>query len=401
MHLVRHRWRAAPTSAVPARSARETAPSATVPRRRLASGGGARRATRPRPRPRVWSPAPARRWCQPRTGAARAVGAARPRSDRRQPAAVLQPRHRGADERRPRHVRGGGFVAFLWPQDRRLRRQGRGRQARRHHGGHHRRQRLLLRARGPHLDHRSTRPTPSRRPRRSTPRRSCSGMRAGHRSRCTRSARTSAAACRSASAASGSSARATARSTTASVRRRAARRRAAWTASPSRSRGRRRHGRHRHRRRRARRSAPTPPARRPRARTASGGRSTDARHWQPPSIAGSSSRSSWSGWLVYCLAQRQRGAPRARLGDRAGPQPQAVLRRRGARGPAPRARASSSACCCSSIVVVGLPLYWVLEPTRQAGAVAELGRARSSNGARGCSRPPPTAASTAPAATAA
>ena len=66
------------------------------------------------------------------------------------------------------------------------------------------------------------------------------GMRAGHRSCCTRSARTSAAACRRASAASGSSARATARSTTRSARRRAVRRRAAWTTSPPRSRRRRR-----------------------------------------------------------------------------------------------------------------------------------------------------------------
>ncbi len=42
------------------------------------------------------------------------------------------------------------------------------------------------------------------------------------------------------------------------------------------------------------------------------------------------------GWIVYAVAQRRRRAPRARLGDRAGGQPQAVPRRRGARGSAAR-----------------------------------------------------------------
>ena len=52
-------------------------------------------------------------------------------------------------------------------------------------------------------------------------------------------------------------------------------------------------------------------------------------------------------------------------------------------------------------MVIGLPLYWVLEPDRQAGAVSARRKTRSSDGVRSCSRPPPTAASTAPAATAA
>ena len=46
------------------------------------------------------------------------------------------------------------------------------------------------------------------------------------------------------------------------------------------------------------------------------------------------------GWIVYYFAQPRRGAHGARLGDRAGAQPQAVLRRRGAGGQAPRARAA-------------------------------------------------------------
>ena len=72
----------------------------------------------------------------PRTGAARAVGAARPRGDRRQPADVLQPRHRGADDSRHHHVRGGELRGVpLAVQDRWLRGQGGDRQHRRHQGG--------------------------------------------------------------------------------------------------------------------------------------------------------------------------------------------------------------------------------------------------------------------------
>ena len=106
---------------------------------------------------------------------------------------------------------------------------------------------------------------------------------------------------------------------------------------------RRRHRRHRHDRHRARRSAPTPPARRPRARTASGGGET---------LMTSQSLLASTTTTIACHRprrhhrrldrlrhlQRRRRAQGARLGDRAGRQPQAVLRRRGARGPAPRAR---------------------------------------------------------------
>ena len=100
------------------------------------------------------------------------------------------------------------------------------------------------------------------------------------------------------------------------------------------------------------------------------------------------------------LRQPQGGAARAGLRGRARSQPQAVLRRRGARGPPPRAgavarraaagRRWSSACRCTGSS----------SPSRQAGATAPEGSTRSSPGAATCSRPRPRAASTAPAATA-
>ena len=239
------------------------------------------------------------------------------------------------------------FVALpLAVPDRRLRRQGRRRQARRHQGGHHRRQRLLLRARSPHLGHRLPEPMRSPRPRRSTPTRSSPACGRAS-SPCTRSARTSVAACRSASAASGSNARATVRSTTASARRRPAPRRAAWTTSRSRW--------------PATATSPSTPASSSTVQpigTNTTGQEAEGPHCigavgaLMPAIATTSI--AWVllaiivvGWIVYCRAQRGRGAARARLRDRARRQPQAVLRRRGARRSAPRAASSSSACCCS------------------------------------------------------
>ena len=53
------------------------------------------------------------------------------------------------------------------------------------------------------------------------------------------------------------------------------------------------------------------------------------------------------------------------------------------------------------VIGVGLPLYWIAEPGRQAGAVARLQQAVRRVGLAATSTPPPTAASTAPAATAA
>ena len=53
------------------------------------------------------------------------------------------------------------------------------------------------------------------------------------------------------------------------------------------------------------------------------------------------------------------------------------------------------------VIVVGLPLYWVLEPSRQAGASEAQERAVRRVGVAAVRTDRPTAASTAPAATAA
>ena len=141
---------------------------------------------------------------------------------------------------------------------------------------------------------------------------------------------------------SGSSARATARSTTASARRRPGRRRVAWIASPSPSSGgdvtvdtgvvvRRPAHRHQHHRPGGR-GAPLHRA---------DGALMLALATHVDRVGAPRDRRS-SGW--HRLRSRQRAArpPRARLGDRAGGQPQAVLRRRGARGPAARPCSSSA-----------------------------------------------------------
>jgi cytochrome b6-f complex iron-sulfur subunit len=145
---------------------------------------------------------------------------------------------------------------------------------------------------------------------------------------------------------SGSSAAATARSTTGSARRRAARPRAAWTASPSRSPAavaRRRH-RHRH------------PG--PAIGTNTTGQEAEGPHCigrsRPPLMLSRSAghpdrrrrcdrRRHRSGGSLH----RSTSAPvprRGRLGDRAGPEPQALLLRRGARGQEAGAQPLSSAC---------------------------------------------------------
>ena len=134
---------------------------------------------------------------------------------------------------------------------------------------------------------------------------------------------------------SGSSARATARSTTTSVRRRAVRRRVAWTASPSASAGGNR--RHRHRRR-VTRPADRHEHHRP------GGRGPALHHVGGRALRWSSPASTQSiaiiifvvlAGVVVWSTSSERAPGRAggdRLGDRAGPEPQAVLRRRDARG---------------------------------------------------------------------
>ena len=204
-------------------------------------------------------------------------------------------------------------------------------------------------------------------------------------SRSTRSARTSAAACRSASRRSGSSARATARSTTRSARRRAARRRAAWTASPSRSPARRRHRRHRHRR-------PGPADRHQHHRP--GGRgpalhhrrrgSTDAvRCWLTTTVdrAGSSSRSSSIGWIVYAVAQhRARRRPRSAPRSSWPPTASRTTTTR-ARGPTPRPRPARRRARCSSSSSSACRCTGCSSPSRQAGASEGIERAASSAGA--------------------
>ena len=289
-----------------------------------------------------------------------AVVAARPGGARRQPPAVLQPRHRHADERRPRRVR-RRRVRRLPVADGhgRLRPAGHRRQARRHP----RRPSAPAtasstrprRARGSP----STRPTPCRRPRPSTTPNIVAGMEQGIVAlyqKCPH------LGCRVPTCATsrGSSARATARSTTASARRRPARRRAAWTASRSRvagngdvivDTGTDRHrpaDRHQHHRPGGRR--PALHHRRRRALMHGRRAPADASQswrwqyavivaWRPrPSPGSSGGRHRRLDRLRR--AQRRRGAQGGRLGDRAGRQPQAVLRRRDARGPAPRARAA-------------------------------------------------------------
>ena len=162
--------------------------------------------------------------------------AARSRGARRQPPAVLQPRHRHADERRPRRVRRRRCSS---PSCGRRPRGGFGSRSSRSASSTTSSTRSATATasstpRGPHVDHR----VPGRRPAegraRSTPSRSSPAWRQGLVAlyqKCPH------LGCRvpSARRASGSSARATARSTTRSARRRAARRRAAWTASRSRS----------------------------------------------------------------------------------------------------------------------------------------------------------------------
>ena len=53
------------------------------------------------------------------------------------------------------------------------------------------------------------------------------------------------------------------------------------------------------------------------------------------------------------------------------------------------------------VIVIGLPLYWVLEPSRQAGATEGIEKRLAGWGEGLVRSRPPTAASTAPAATAA
>ena len=76
------------------------------------------------------------------------------------------------------------------------------------------------------------------------------------------------------------------------------------------------------------------------------------------------------GWVVYYFANRNAAQARARLRGRTGAQPsRRTTTTRRWRAP-DWSVSSSSACCCLVTMVIGLPLYWVLEPGRQAGAVS-------------------------------
>ena len=161
------------------------------------------------------------------------LGAGRRGGARRVAPAVPQPRpphHRRLLGRRVRRR-----VSRLPVADgnRRIRRQGRGREDQRHHRGHPGTSAALLRSRG-----RARTSSSTRRP---TCPKAQEGLQPDHirgdgsrdSSRSTSAAYTSVAACRGASRRSGSSAPATVPSTTASARRRRARRRVASTASRS------------------------------------------------------------------------------------------------------------------------------------------------------------------------
>ena len=285
---------------------------------------------------------------------------------------------------------------------RRLRLQDHRRQGRRRPGQHPGQRQLPLPGRGPGLAHR----VPGRRPPQG--REACLPADRAHRawrpasSRCTRSARTSAAGCRTASRRSGSSAPATARSTTGSVRRRAAPRRGAWTASPCQRDATATSSSTPAPSSPARPSAPTPPARRPRVPTASTGGSLtmvfataatdDRRHHR---------RRPHRGLAGLPAVEPPPRPARGRVRDRAGAQPQALPLRRGARRAPSSSAPSCSASACSSSSASACPLYWMAEPGRQAGAIEGFNKRFASWGVARLRHRRPTAASTAPAATAA
>ncbi len=295
-----------------------------------------------------------------------------PEADRRQPAAVPQPRHRRAHGRRPRHVRRRQLRGLpVAEREGRVRRQGDRRQDRRHPGRHRRRSGLLLRPQRPFVDHPLSRRTRCRRRRRVLrTRRSTPAWPPTASWRSTRSARTSAAECRRASRASGSSAPATVRSTTRSARRRAVRRRGAWTASPSRSTAAAR-----------RPSTPAPSYTGPPIGTNTTGQEAEGPHC----IAGGGGRTDdrpahdhgdrvdhlrviLVGWSSS-TPRSTSGAARKELGSEielaANRKPyyddEALEGKR-------LELVQLVGVLLLVVIVIGLPLYWVLEPARQAGA---------------------------------
>ena len=86
------------------------------------------------------------------------------------------------------------------------------------------------------------------------------------------------------------------------------------------------------------------------------------------------------GWLVYALLNA--GSARKESARRSSWPPTASRTTTTRRSRASGSTASScTACCCSSSSSIGLPLYWVLEPGRQAGATEGLEKRLASWGA--------------------
>ena len=99
------------------------------------------------------------------------------------------------------------------------------------------------------------------------------------------------------------------------------------------------------------------------------------------------------------VRQHPAGEAGGRLRDRARAEPQAVPRRRGARGPQARPHADLGLLGLF-VVALGLPLYWLNEPGRQAGETKDL-EAKFVDAGRGDVRTDRArAGSTAPSATA-
>ena len=182
---------------------------------------------------------------------------------------------------------------------------------------------------------------------------------------------------------------------------------------------RRRHRRHRRHRRPARRSAPTPPARRPRARTASpAAASTDDAARVPAELALAAYREldDRAGDDVDRLDPpgdrrrrldrlRPRSTParRARRSARRSSWPPTASRTTTTRSSRAGASSASSctACCCSSSSSSACRCTGSSSPSRQAGATEGIEKPLRRLGRRPVRPDRPTAASTAPAATAA
>jgi hypothetical protein len=105
------------------------------------------------------------------------------------------------------------------------------------------------------------------------------------------------------------------------------------------------------------------------------------------------------GWVVYYFANRNSARPEIGSEIELAPNRKPYYDDETLEGPRLERVMKISVLLLASMVI-GLAVYWVLEPGRQAGATSGR-RAASPSGVRRCSRPLPTVASTAPAVTAA